>query len=66
MEAPRMRYNPRVAPYDRFAESPRGPYGMPRAPPPFRRGPEWEDYYFRGSNSHSVPIQVVVIDFHCY
>ena len=54
MEGSRMRYNPRVAPYDRFFESPRGgpygvPYGMSRAPPPpFRRPPEWEDYYFRG------------------
>lgn len=51
MEGPRMRYNPRVAPYDRYLESPRGPNGMSRVPPPFRRTmgfPEWDDYCFRG------------------
>lgn len=47
VEGPRMRYNPRVAPYDRLVDAPRGPYSMPRNAPPFRR-PEWEDYYFRG------------------
>lgn len=49
VDGPRMRYNPRVAPYDRFLDGPRGPYAMPRNAPPFRRPPEWEDYYLRGT-----------------
>lgn len=49
VEGPRMRYNPRVAPYDRFVDAPRGPYSMPRNVPLFRRSPQFDDYYFRGT-----------------